>query len=395
MTRPLFEVADVIHKVKKAKSFKPFFESLTWEQIKVLRAIVRCRTSALGGHRDRCGECGYTVAISYNSCRNRHCPKCQTNARDKWLRNRQQELLPVEYYHLMFSVPHQLISLMWQNKEILFDLMFKTAAATLLEIAADPKHLGAKIGFFGILHTWGQVMNRHPHIHFVVPGGGLSPDHSRWIPLRYEFLLPVKVLSKVFCGKFIDGLRRAYEKGQLSFHGKCKRLSNKAAFDSFLYTLSRQDWVVYAKPPFGGPEHVLHYLGRYTHRVAISNHRIVSVSDSQVTFRWKDYKNNNKIRTMTLSCEKFLNRFLQHILPKGFMRIRHFGLLANRKRKELLAHCRILLNYKSEPECVDSSPESGVWKCPRCQGLMRVIARFSAMRLWLMNIANMEAFDTS
>jgi hypothetical protein len=395
MTRPLFEVADVIHKVKKAKSFKPFFESLTWEQIKVLRAIVRCRTSALGGHRDRCKDCGYTVAISYNSCRNRHCPKCQTNARNKWLRNRQQELLPVEYYHLMFSVPHQLISLMWQNKEILFDLMFKTAAATLLEIAADPKHLGAKIGFFGILHTWGQVLNRHPHIHFVVPGGGLSPDHSRWIPLRYEFLLPVKVLSKVFCGKFIDGLHQAYEKGQLAFYGKCKRLSNKAAFDSFLYTLSRQDWVVYAKPPFGGPKHVLHYLGRYTHRVAISNHRIVSVSDSQVTFRWKDYKNNNKIRTMTLSCEKFLNRFLQHILPKGFMRIRHFGLLANRKRKELLSHCRILLNHKSEPECVDSSPGSGVWECPRCHGLMHVIARFSAMRLWLMNVANMEAFDTS
>jgi len=395
MTKPPFEVADVIHMVKKAKSFKSFFESLTWEQIKVLRAIVRCRTSALGGHRDRCSKCGYTVAISYNSCRNRHCPKCQTNARDKWLRNRQQELLPVEYYHLMFSVPHQLISLMWQNKEILFDLMFKTAAATLLEIAADPKHLGAKIGFFGILHTWGQVMNRHPHIHFVVPGGGLSPDHTRWIPLRYEFLLPVKVLSKVFCGKFIDGLRQAYEKGQLSFHGKCKRLSNKAAFDSFLYTLSRQDWVVYAKPPFDGPEHVLHYLGRYTHRVAISNHRIVSVSDSQVTFRWKDYKNNNKIRTATLSCEKFLNRFLQHILPKGFMRIRHFGLLANRKRKELLAHCRILLNYKSVLECVDSSSESGVWKCPHCHGLMRVIARFSAMQLWFMNAAEVMASDTS
>jgi hypothetical protein len=207
--------------------------------------------------------------------------------------------------------------------------------------------------------------------------------------------LPVQVLSKVFCGKFIDGLRQAFQKGQLSFHGKCKRLSNNAEFDSFLYTLSRQDWVVYAKPPFGGPEHVLHYLGRYTHRVAISNHRIVSVSDSQVTFRWKDYKNNNKIRTMTISCEKFLNRFLQHILPKGFMRIRHFGLLANRKRKELLAHCRALLNYTPEPELVDCSSDSGLWRCPRCQGSMRVIARFSAFKIWLMNIANAEAFDTS
>ena len=395
MTRPLFEVADVIHMVKKAKSFKPFFESLTWEQIKVLRAIVRCRTSALGGHRDRCTDCDYTVAISYNSCRNRHCMKCQTNARNKWLRNRQQELLPVDYYHLVFSVPHKLIPLMWQNKKVLFTLMFKTAAATLLEIAADPKHLGTEIGFFGILHTWGQTMNRHPHIHFVVPGGGLSPDHTRWIPLRYRFLLPVKVLSKVFCGKFIDGLRQAFQNKQLSFYGKCERLSNKAAFESFLYALSKQDWVVYAKPPFGGPDHVLQYLARYTHRVAISNHRILSVSDSQVTFRWKDYAHKNKSRTMTLSYEKFLNRFLQHILPKGFMRIRYFGLFANRKRKEILTHCRVLLNCTAEPELEDSSSESAVWKCPRCHGAMRVIARFSAMRLWLMNIAKVNAFDTS
>lgn len=395
MTRPPFEVADVIHKVKKGKSFKSFFKSLTWEQIKVLRAIVRCRTSALGGHRDRCSDCGYTVAISYNSCLNKHCPKCQTNAMNRWLQKRQRELLPVHYYHLTFSVPHQLIPLMWQNKKILFNLMFKTAAATLLKIAADPKHLGAEIGFFGILHTWGQLTNRHPHIHFVVPGGGLSPDHTRWIPLRYQFLLPVQVLSRVFCGKFIAGLRQAYEKGQLSFHGKCKRLSNKAAFDSFLYNLSRQDWVVYAKPPFGGPKHVLNYLGRYTHRVAISNHRILSVTESQVTFRWKDYKNNNKIRTRTLSCEEFLYRFLQHIFPKGFVRIRHFGFLANRKRKELLALCRVLLNYKPEPEAVDCSSESGLWRCPRCHGLMRVIARFSAFKVWLMNIANVEALDTS
>jgi predicted Zn-ribbon and HTH transcriptional regulator len=394
MTRPPFEVADVIRIVKN-RQFKHYRWPLTWEQIKVLRAIVRCRTSALGGHRDRCSDCGYTVAISYNSCLNKHCPKCQTNARNRWLQKRQRELLPVDYYHLTFSIPHELIPLMWQNKKILFNLMFKTAAATLLEIAADPKHLGAEIGFFGILHTWGQIMNRHPHIHFVVPGGGLSPDHTRWVPLRYQFLLPVQVLSKVFCGKFIAGLREAFQNNRLSFHGKCKRLSNKAAFDSFLYTLSRQDWVVYAKPPFGGPKHVLHYLGRYTHRVAISNHRIVSVSDSEVTFRWKDYKNNNKIRTRTLSCEEFLYRFLQHIFPKGFVRIRHFGLLANRKRKELLALCRVLLNYKPEPELVDCSSESGLWRCPRCHGLMRVIARFSAFKVWLMNIAEPFVPDTS
>ena len=394
MTRPPSEVADVIRMVKNRR-FKHYRWPLTWEQIKVLRAIVRCRTSALGGHRDRCSDCGYTVAISYNSCLNKHCPKCQTNAMNRWLQKRQRELLPVHYYHLTFSVPHKLIPLMWQNKEILFDLMFKTAAATLLKIAADPKHLGAEIGFFGILHTWGQLMNRHPHIHFVVPGGGLSPDHTRWIPLRYRFLLPVQVLSEVFCGKFIDGLREAFQNNRLSFHGKCKRLSNKATFESFLDTLSQKKWVVYAKPPFGGPKHVLHYLGRYTHRVAISNHRILSVTESQVTFRWKDYKNKNKIRTRTLSCEEFLHRFLQHILPKGFMRIRHFGFLANRKRKELLALCRVLLNHKPEPELVDCSSESGLWRCPRCNGLMRVIARFSAFKVWLMNIANVEAFDTS
>ncbi len=392
MTRPPFEVADVIRRVK-GRQFKHYRWPLTWEQIKVLRAIVRCRSSALGGHRDRCTDCDYTAAISYNSCRDRHCPKCQSNARNKWLQKRQQELLPVDYYHLVFSVPHSLIPLMWQNKKILFTLMFKTAAATLLEIAADPKHLGAEIGFFGILHTWGQIMNRHPHIHFVVPGGGLSPDHTRWIPLRYRFLLPVKVLSKVFCGKFIDGLRQAFQNNQLSFHGKCTRLSNKTEFDSFLQTLSKQDWVVYAKPPFGGPTHVLHYLGRYTHRVAISNHRIVSVNDSQVTFRWKDYANKNKVRTLTLSCEEFLRRFLQHLLPKGFVRIRYFGLFANRNRKELLARCQDLLHYT--PEHADSSSKLGVWKCPRCHGPMRVMERFSAIKLWLMNAADGMVFDTS
>ncbi len=205
----------------------------------------------------------------------------------------------------------------------------------------------------------------------------------------------MKVLSKVFRKKFLNALRQAFQNDQLSFHGQCQSLSNRAAFESFLDTLSKQEWVVYAKPPFGGPDHVLHYLGRYTHRIAISNHRILSVSESQVTFRWKDYKKKNKIRTMTLSCEEFLHRFLQHVLPKGFMRIRHFGLLANRKRKELLAHCRVLLNYSPEPELVDCSSESGLWTCPRCNGLMRVIARFSAMRLWLMNIAEVNAFDTS
>ena len=378
MTRPPFEVADIV-RTAGSQFQQRYWRAVTWTQIKVLNAIVRCRTAALGGHRDQCDRCGYQT-ISFNSCRNRHCPKCQTNAREKWLRRRQQELLPVVYYHLVFSVPHALVPLIWQNKKILFSLLFEAAAATLLEVAADPKHLGAEIGFFGILHTWGQILQQHPHIHCVVPGGGLAPDHTRWISSRSNFFLPVKVLSRVLRGKFCAGLRRAFRARQLVFFGECSPLADETNFSRFLRTLFQQDWVVYSKPPFGGPDHVLHYLARYTHRVAVSNHRILSVTESEVRFRWKDYANHNKKRTMTLSGEEFLRRFLQHLLPKGFPRIRYFGWLANRKRGSLLQLCRVLLDQLPKSD-LSMSDQPVIPECPKCHGPMRIVERLTAAEI--------------
>jgi len=377
--RPPWEVADIIRRAG-SRFIERYRESLGWAQMKVLTAIERCRTAALGGHRDQCVRCGYQ-AISYNSCRNRHCPKCQTNAREKWLRARQQELLPVGYFHLVFSVPHTLVPLIWQNQRVLFTLLFETSAATLLEVASDPKHLGAEIGLLSILHTWGQTLQRHPHIHCVVPGGGLSLDHAQWVASRSRFFLPVKVLSRVFRGKFVAGLRRAFRKRKLSFHGACLPLSSEKAFAGFLRALFREDWVVYAKPPFGGPEHVLQYLARYTHRVAISNHRIVDVNDTHVAFRWKDYAHHSKRHTTRLTHEEFLRRFLQHVLPKGFPRIRYFGFLANRRRAESLPRCCALLAHvpRVPPAVLASDPE--LWCCPCCQGPMRVIERLTAAQI--------------
>ena len=285
----------------------------------------------------------------------------------------------MHYFHLVFSVPHTLVPLMWQNKKILFALLFEASAAALLEIAADPKHLGAEIGFFSILHSWGQTLQPHPHIHCVVPGGGLSPDHQRWLSTPINFFLPVLVLSPVFCGKFVAGLRRAFRTKQLTFHGECRPLAEEQAFRAFLDSLREQDWVVYAKPPFGGPEHVLHYLARYTHRVAISNHRIVAVNESQVLFRWKDYAHHSKQRTMPLTCEEFLHRFLLHVLPKGFPRIRYFGWMANRRRNKVLPLCRDLL----PPLVQQTSPEPApaLWCCPRCHAPMAVLQRFTPTEL--------------
>ena len=389
MTRPQWEVADVI-RIAGSRFRQRYSKSLTWAQLKVIYAIALCRTAALGGHSDQCVRCGYQ-AISYNSCRNRHCPKCQTNAREKWLRTRQQELLPVGYFHLVFSVPHELIPLIWQNKKILFTLLFESCAATLLEVAADPKHLGAEIGFLSILHTWGQTLQPHPHIHCVVPGGGLSPDHTGWISSRSHFFLPVKVLSRVFRGKFLAGLRCAFRSKRLAFHGECLPLANEKTFATFLRTLFRQDWVVYAKPPFGGPEHVLHYLARYTHRVAISNHRLLSVNDSHVTFRWKDYAHHNKQRAMTLSGEEFLRRFLQHVLPKSFPRIRYFGWLANRTRAELLPLCRLLLAQR--PPAPTNEP--ALWQCMRCQGPMHVVERLTTLQIFFPQTRRVPLLDSS
>jgi hypothetical protein len=281
MNAPPFEVADIVRAA--GKSFIEKNRSrLNWQHLRVLRAIERCRTAALGGHLDQCSRCGQQ-AISYNSCRNRHCGKCQTNARDRWLAEREKELLNVPYVHVVFTLPHQLSPLALANKRILYDLLFRASAATLSEIAADPKHLGAEIGFMSVLHTWGQNVLHHPHVHCVIPAGGLSLDHQHWVHPRYAFFLPVKVLSRVFRGKFTAGLKRAFRKGKLVFPGTLQPFAQERAFHSFLRTLFRQDWVVYAKPPFGGPQHVLHYLARYTHRVAISNHRHVNFSHCQVT----------------------------------------------------------------------------------------------------------------
>ena len=397
MNRPPLEVADIIRAV--GRSFIEKNRSwLTGLHRKVLSAIERCRTAALGGHKDQCSRCGYQ-AISYNSCRNRHCPKCQTNARDKWLAARQRELLAVPYVHVVFTLPHELAPLALYNKKLLYDLLFRTSAASLLEIAADSKHLAAEIGFLSVLHTWGSNLLDHPHVHCVVPAGGLSPDHERWVRPRYPFFLPVKVLSRVFRGKYVSGLQQMFQKGDLCLPGALQPLAQRKAFHSFLRTLFRHDWVVYAKRPFGGPEHVLHYLARYTHRVAISNHRLVSFADGKVTFRWKDYACGNKSRLMTLAAEEFLRRFLLHVLPHGFVRIRFFGLLANRRRSALLPLCRRLIadhagTLTPSPPTIQDSSSSGS-TCPICGGSMIVVERLTAQQL-LTEFTRQVAFaDTS
>jgi hypothetical protein len=397
MSRPPFEVADIIRSL--GKSFIDRNRSwLTGLHLKVLTAIERCRTAALGGHRDRCARCGYeTTSYSYNSCRNRHCGKCQTNARDKWLAVRSRELLPVPYVHVVFTLPHQLAPLAFHNKRILYDLLFKASAATLLEIAADAKHLGAEIGFLSVLHTWGQTLQHHPHVHCVIPAGGLSPDHQRWIHPRYRFFLPVDVLSPVFRGKFVAGLKRAWRRGELCLPGALKSLTQEKMFRCYLRSLHQQHWVVYAKPPFGGPEHVLHYLARYTHRVAISNHRLVDFTDGKVTFRWKDYAHGSKKCQMTLSAEEFLRRFLLHTLPRGFVRIRSFGFLANRRRATLLPLCRRLLPANPRPHSSEAAGQSGpaLWRCPQCGGPMMVIDRLTPQQLHWKLAGPRAAFDTS
>ena len=396
MMQPPFEVADIIR-----AAGKDFIEKhrswLTSLHLKVLSAVARCRTAALGGHRDRCSRCGHVAAISYNSCRNRHCPKCLNHARKKWLSARQGELLAVPYAHLVFTIPHALSSLALQNKQLLYALLFRASAATLLEIAADPKHLGAEIGFFSILHTWGQNLLHHPHIHCVVPVGGLSPDSRAWISPQYRFFLPGGALRRVFRGKYISGLKRAYREGKLCLAGDLQSLADKKAFLSFLRLLHQRQWVVYAKPPFGGAHHVLNYLARYTHRVAISNHRLVALSDGKVTFRWKDYAHGNRQKLMTVSMDEFLRRFLLHTLPRGFVRIRFFGYMANRRRATLLPICRRLIAANSESEKSDTAraDDRPAWLCPRCSGSMVVIQRLTADQIAWEAFRRIEVADTS
>jgi hypothetical protein len=387
MARPPLEVADLIRAAGDA-----FIERnrhwLRWKHIKVLLAICRCRTAALGGHLDECTRCGYRATISYNSCRNRHCPKCQIAARDRWIAARRRELLPTRYLHVVFTLPHRLAPLVLQNKKVLYGLLFRTSAETLLEVARDPRHLGAEIGFFSVLHTWSQKLNIHPHVHCVVPAGGLSLDHTRWVRSRDNYFLPKGVLREIFRGKFVYALKEAFHNGQLRFEGDLQLLAQPKTFAAWLRPLYRQDWVVYLKRPFGGPEYVLHYLGRYTHRVAISNHRMVSFTDGQVTFRWRDSADHNEQKLLPLSLDEFLCRFLLHILPKGFVRIRNFGFLANRKRATLLPLCFQLLGSEQQPQAEQQHPSStedclDLWRCPKCGGPMKVIERLTAAEIQL------------
>ena len=385
MNRPPLEMADIVRFA--GQSFLQRSQHwINWQHQKILLAITRCRTAALGGHRDRCSDCGHT-AISYNSCRNRHCPKCQGNARQRWLQARERELLPTPYVHVVFTLPRELAPLALQNKQVMYNLLFQASAETLLEIARDPRHLGAEIGFFSVLHTWNQRLQHHPHIHCVLAAGGLAPDHSRWISSQRSFFLPIKVLSRVFRGKFVAGLKTAFREGKLQFHGHLIPLAQPRSFASWLRLLFRHDWVVYAKRPFGGPEHALRYLGNYTHRVAISNHRLVALTDGGVTFRWRDSAHGNKKRRMTLPVDEFLRRFLLHLLPRGFVRIRNFGFLANRQRAQLLPLCFSLLQAaESIPvTSVSLSPDRphSPWKCPVCGATMHVIERLSAAQLLL------------
>ena len=341
MERPKLEVADVFRRYGPAYR-QEHARSLSRGQRRVMSAIELCRTAALGGHLEQCDSCGHQRP-AYHSCRNRHCPKCQSLARAKWLQDRQAELLPVEYFHVVFTVPEEIAAIAYQNKEVVYGILFRAGAETLRTIAADPKHLGVEIGFLAILHSWGQNLLFHPHLHCVVPGGGISPDGQRWIACRPRFFLPVRVLSCLFRRLFLDHLQDAFDQGQLQFFAAQERLREPRAFAQYLAPLKKADWVVYSKPPFGGPEHVLNYLGRYTHRVAISNNRLLDIDNGKVTFSWKDYRDHDRQKIMTLDADEFIRRFLLHVLPDGFQRIRHYGFLGHRYRQAKLALCRQLL----------------------------------------------------
>ena len=385
MARSGLEVADVFRRYGAAYR-ETHGDSLCTAQRRAMSAIELCRTAALGGHVERCDRCDHQ-RVFYNSCRNRNCPKCQSLARAQWLEARQSELLDTPYFHVVFTMPQPIAAIALQNKEILYNILFRATAETLRTIAADPKHLGAQIGFFAVLHTWGQTLCAHPHLHCVVPGGGISPDGRRWISCRPNFFLPVAVLSRLFRRLFIDYLTQAFDAGKLQFFSSLEPLRVRAAFLRYIIPVQKADWVVYAKPPFAGPEEVLKYVARYTHRIAISNSRLLDISDGQVQFRWKDYRDNNRHKTMTLGADEFIRRFLLHVLPDGFQRIRYFGFLANRYRAEKLALCRRLLkmpppaatpelkkDYKDHYEALTGI---SLKTCPLCRcGTMVVIEAF-------------------
>jgi len=366
------EVADVLHRHDTAYA-RAHAGHLGRVERRVMSAIKMCRTAALGGHVEQCEDCGAS-RIAYNSCRNRHCPKCQGRARAEWLAQRQAELLPVPYFHVVFTVPAPVAAMAFQNKAAVYAILFRTAAETLRRIAAEPRHLGAEIGLVAVLHTWGQNLHHHPHIHCVVPGGGPALDGTRWLACRPGFFLPVRVLSRLFRRLFLEELGAAFKAGRLGFFGGLADLGAPAAFARRIRELRRVEWVVYAKPPFGAPAQVLAYLGRYTHRVAIANSRLISMSGDQVRFTWKDYRHHGKTKVMTLKADEFIRRFLLHTLPDGFHRIRHYGFLANGHRADKLALCRTLLNMPSPQPSSDQIEDTAALppheRCPCCGGAM-------------------------
>jgi Putative transposase/Transposase zinc-binding domain len=388
MLRPKLEVADIFRDHGAAwRSANAGHVSL--DQLKVMTAIERCRTAALGGHVERCEKCAHTV-IAYNSCRNRHCPKCQGAAAREWLAEREAELLPVSYFHVVFTLPAAIVDIAYQNKAVIYDLLFEASSETMPRIAADPKHLGARIGILSVLHSWGSALTHHPHVHMIVPGGGFSLDGKSWVSSRPLFLLPVEVLSALFRGLFLDKLRAAYRAGALQFLGKHAWLTDPRAFAAWLAPLWNKEWVVYSKHPFGGPEEVLRYLARYTHRVAISNRRLIACDEKGVTFKWKDYRieGPERYKLMTLPTHEFIRRFLMHVLPAGFHRIRYYGLLASGQRAENVARARELLmppiipvdairaisaNAAESPNATEPQTTN---LCPCCGGRMIIIERF-------------------
>jgi hypothetical protein len=391
------EVADIFrtHEDRFLESY-----STSGEQRKVLRDLIACRTATLGGHVRECDECQH-LEISYNSCRNRHCPKCQRQNNAQWLEAQAENLLEVAYFHVVFTLPEGLGPLALQNRKIIYGILFRAASETLLTVARDPKHLGAQIGFVAILHTWGQTLQHHPHLHCLVPAGGLSLDGQHWIASRPGFFLPVRVLSRLFRKKFLHYLQEAYRLGKLSFHGKLRHLSDRHLWNTFLEEFKNSDWVVYSKPPFGGSQQVLKYLARYTHRVAISNQRLLPSDPNQVSFRWKDYRHQQRQRIMTLEATEFIRRFLLHVLPKGFMRIRHYGFLANRCRKQKLAGCRQLLGQATSTQTSLGQLETVATEdpgplCPVCQrGHLLLIETFQTLPAWIHRQIGAQTNDTS
>jgi hypothetical protein len=398
VSRPALEVADIFRghgpAWRRANAGR-----VSLGQLKVMSAIETCRTAALGGHVARCEDCSHTQ-IAYNSCRNRHCPKCQGAAAKQWLAEREAELLPVAYYHVVFTLPAPIGDIAYQNKAVIYDILFKASAEALSTIAADPKHLGARIGVTSVLHTWGSAMTHHPHVHMIVPGGGISLDGERWVSCRPGFFLPVRVLSRLFRRLFLQALTAAHAAGRLAFFGQHAALASVRAFATYLTPLRRTEWVVYAKRPFGGPQAVLTYLSRYTHRVAISNRRLIAFDSNGVTFKWKDYrtKGRERAKAMTLATGEFIRRFLIHVLPSGFHRIRHYGLFAGSKRAENIARARQLLAVlkpRSENAADSNQSQTPSHPCPCCGGRMIVIEIFVRGSSPRTRPANVIRIDTS